>query len=48
MLRVKLVEEVPARGALPVWRRDEQAGALALIITDRGCRRSGRLRRHQG
>ena len=36
MLRVKLIEEVPARGALPVWRRDQQAGALALIITDVG------------
>jgi hypothetical protein len=36
MLGVKLVEEVPARGALPVWRRDEQAGALGLIITDLG------------
>ena len=36
MLGVKLIEEVPARGALPVWRRDEQAGALALIITDLG------------
>jgi hypothetical protein len=36
MLGAKVVEEVPARGALPVWRRDEQAGALALIITDLG------------
>jgi hypothetical protein len=36
MLGVKLVEEVPARGALPVWRRDEQAGGLGLIITDLG------------
>jgi hypothetical protein len=36
MLGVKLVEEVPARGALPVWRRDEQAGALGIIITDLG------------
>jgi hypothetical protein len=32
----KLVEEVPARGAMPVWRCDEQAGSLALIITDAG------------
>jgi hypothetical protein len=36
MLGMKLVEEVPARGVLPVWRRDEQAGALGLIITDLG------------
>jgi hypothetical protein len=31
-----LVEEVPARGTLPVWRRDDQAGSLALIITNAG------------
>jgi hypothetical protein len=36
MLGVKLIEEVSARGALPVWRRDEHAGALGLIITDLG------------
>jgi hypothetical protein len=36
MLGAKLIEEVPARGGLPVWRRDEQAGPLALIITDKG------------
>jgi hypothetical protein len=31
-----LVEEVPARGTLPVSRRDDQAGSLALIITNAG------------
>ena len=31
-----LVEEVPARGALPVWRRDDDAGPLALRITSDG------------
>lgn len=36
LLGGKLVEEIPARGGLPVWRRDEQAGSLALIITDAG------------
>jgi hypothetical protein len=36
MLGGKLLEEVPARGALPVWRRDEQAGPLALLIADKG------------
>ena len=36
LLREKLVEEVPANGSLPVWRRDEDAGALALRITERG------------
>jgi hypothetical protein len=36
LLASKLVEEAPARGALPVWRRDEQGGSLALIITDAG------------
>ena len=30
MLRVKLLEEVPARGALPVWRRDA-SGACVLF-----------------
>ena len=36
MLVVKLIKEVPAGAALPVWRRDEQAGALALVVTDKG------------
>src|SRR5262249_19413694 len=31
-----LVEETPAGGALPVWRRDDAEGAFALRITARG------------
>ena len=31
-----LVEEVPAGGTLPVWRRDDDQGAVALRITERG------------
>jgi Protein of unknown function (DUF3489) len=31
-----LVEEVPAGGTLPVWRRDDDQGAVALRITARG------------
>jgi hypothetical protein len=36
LLTEGLVEEIPARGALPDWRRDEEEGALALRITRRG------------
>jgi hypothetical protein len=36
LLRQHLIEEVPAQGSLPVWRRDENDGALALRITGRG------------
>ena len=36
LLSEGLVEEIPARGALPVWRRDDEEGALALRITKRG------------
>jgi hypothetical protein len=36
LLREKLVEEVPSRGALPEWRRDDALGLLALCITKRG------------
>ncbi len=36
LLRRKLVEEIPANGSLPVWRRDEDAGAVALRITEQG------------
>jgi hypothetical protein len=32
LLSEGLVEEIPARGALPVWRRDDEEGALALRI----------------
>jgi Protein of unknown function (DUF3489) len=31
-----LLEEIPASGTLPVWRRDEDKGPLALRITQRG------------
>jgi hypothetical protein len=31
-----LVEEVPASGMLPTWRRDDDRGPLALCITARG------------
>ena len=31
-----LIEEVAAGGLLPVWRRDEEKGALALRITSNG------------
>ena len=36
LLRQHLIEEVPAQGSLPVWRRDENDGALALRVTERG------------
>jgi len=36
LLRDGLIEEVPAGGSLPVWRRDDDAGPLALRITERG------------
>jgi hypothetical protein len=36
LLRDKLVEEVPAAGTLPQWRRDAGLGSLALCITKRG------------
>ena len=36
LLRGGFIEEIPARGALPVWRRDDDAGALALRITPHG------------
>lgn len=31
-----LIEEIEAGGSLPVWRRDEDKGPLALRITERG------------
>jgi hypothetical protein len=31
-----LIEEVAAGGLLPVWRRDDEKGALALRITSNG------------
>ena len=36
LLSEGLVEEIPARGTLPVWRRDDEEGALALRVTPRG------------
>jgi hypothetical protein len=36
LVEAGLVEEVRARGTLPVWRRDEGKGAMALRITRRG------------
>jgi Protein of unknown function (DUF3489) len=36
LLRGGLIEEIPARGALPIWRRDEEKEAVALRITKRG------------
>jgi hypothetical protein len=36
LLRDGLIEEIPAGGALPVWRRDDGAGALGLRITAYG------------
>jgi hypothetical protein len=36
LLSGHLVEEIPAQSGLPVWRRDEDKGALALRITERG------------
>jgi hypothetical protein len=36
LLRDGLVEEIPARAPLPAWRRDDDAGPLALRITPQG------------
>ncbi len=36
LLTEGLVEEVPARDSLPVWRRDEENRPLALRITQHG------------
>jgi hypothetical protein len=36
LLTEGLIEEVHAAGSLPVWRRDEDKGPLALRITQRG------------
>ena len=45
LLRQHLIEEVPAQGSLQVWRRDENDGALALRVTERGLPRSVPVRR---
>lgn len=36
LLDAGLLEEIRARGTLPIWRRDETKGSLALRITRRG------------
>jgi hypothetical protein len=36
LIRGGLLEEVPAGGALPVWRRDDDSGPMALRITKNG------------
>ena len=36
LIRASLLEEVGASGSLPVWRRDDESGAIALRITSAG------------
>jgi hypothetical protein len=36
LIRAGLLEEVRACGTLPVWRRDDDTGAMALRITKNG------------
>jgi hypothetical protein len=36
LIRAGLLEEVRAAGALPVWRRDDDSGPMALRITKNG------------
>ena len=36
LLSEHLIEEIPAQGDLPAWRRDEDKGTLALRITELG------------
>ena len=36
LIRAGLLEEVGASGSLPVWRRDDDNGAIALRITSAG------------
>jgi hypothetical protein len=36
LTRAGLLEEVRATGSLPVWRRDDGSGAMALRITKTG------------
>ncbi len=36
LIRRGLLEEVRANGSLPVWRRDDDSGAMALRITKTG------------
>jgi hypothetical protein len=44
LLKAKLIEEVQARPSQPVWRRDEQEGPIALIITNAGLKASRPIR----
>jgi hypothetical protein len=48
LLRQHLIEEIPAHGGLPVWRRDEDKGALALRITAQGLAAIGATPRETG
>jgi len=41
LLTEGLIEEIQARGSLPIWRRDDGKGPLALRITRRALRLSG-------
>jgi hypothetical protein len=43
LLSQHLVEEIPAQNGLPVWRRDDAKGALALRITPQGLAAIGAL-----
>ena len=36
LVRASLLEEIKASGSLPVWRRDNEDGAIALRITNAG------------
>ena len=36
LIRASLLEEVRAAGSLPVWRRDDESGPMALRITKNG------------
>ena len=36
LVRAGLLEEIKASGSLPVWRRDDESGAMALRITSAG------------
>jgi hypothetical protein len=36
LIRAGLLEEVGAAGSLPVWRRDNEGGPMALRITENG------------
>ena len=48
LLRDGLVEEVRARGVLPVWRRDDANGPMALRMSRSGRGRAEALQRGNG